>query len=404
MVSITIAVFCLIRILCPAGFMLMTRFDFDIAICGAGPVGSVVALLLHAQQPALRLAVFDTQAPSPEPDTDPRTLALNYGSQQLLQTLRAWPTSTAPMHTVHVSQQGRLGRTLIQAAELHVPQLGHVALYAQLLHSLHAQLHVQGIPYIRTTQPIQLQSASSHAQILDGNTTYTAALAVQSGGKPQPQLQRHYSQSALLATVAASNPQSGWAYERFTAQGPLALLPHPSHPAHYALVWCNPPERTQHLAQVTPAVFDQQLQHTFGARLGQLRLQGHRTLFPLFLAAGPSLVSPYVVALGNAAQSIHPVAGQGLNLGLRDAAQLAYSLKPWLAQPTLALQPYLAHYVRQRQPDRWLTGSITDLLPRIFATTNPLQQHACGLGLLGMDLWAAVRKPFATQLLQGLRL
>ena len=110
------------------------------------------------------------------------------------------------------------------------------------------------------------------------------------------------------------------------------------------------------------------------------------------------------MAIGNAAQTLHPVAGQGLNLGLRDTAQLALSLRPWLAKPNTDPSPYLAHYAQQRQADRWLTGTVTDILPRIFATTNPVIQHGCGLGLLGMDLFASARQPLARQLLQGLRL
>jgi 2-octaprenyl-6-methoxyphenol hydroxylase len=119
--------------------------------------------------------------------------------------------------------------------------------------------------------------------------------------------------------------------------------------------------------------------------------------------AGPSLVDSRTVAIGNAAQTLHPVAGQGLNLGLRDAAQLGQALAPWLADPLLDPETLLARYANTRRPDRWLTAGITDFLPRVFATGNPLIEHGGGLALLTLDLLPMLRNPLARQLLQGLR-
>src|SRR5690606_9836514 len=116
-----------------------------------------------------------------------------------------------------------------------------------------------------------------------------------------------------------------------------------------------------------------------------------------------SLINARCVAIGNAAQTLHPVAGQGLNLGLRDVAQLAQVLAPWLARPETDPVGLLAHFARQRRPDRWLTAGITDFLPRIFATGNPLVDHAGGLALLALDMLPALRNPLARHLLQGLR-
>ena len=119
--------------------------------------------------------------------------------------------------------------------------------------------------------------------------------------------------------------------------------------------------------------------------------------------AGPSLINDRTVAIGNAAQTLHPVAGQGLNLGLRDAAQLGLALGPWLAQPDADPAPLLARFANMRRPDRWLTGGITDFLPRVFSTGNPLVEHAGGLALLALDLASPLRTPLARHLLQGLR-
>jgi len=151
-------------------------------------------------------------------------------------------------------------------------------------------------------------------------------------------------------------------------------------------------------------------------------------VFPLSLHAGPSLVNARCVAIGNAAQTLHPVAGQGLNLGLRDAAQFAQAMAPWLARlhgtgseearPGVARPgaarpspaqaesdpaPLLRQFAGRRRADRWLTAGITDFLPRVFATGNPLVEHAGGLALLALDLAPPLRKPLARHLLQGLR-
>lgn len=381
----------------------MTRLNFDIAICGAGPVGCVLALQLQQQSPSTRIVLFGQKPPAHGAPLDPRTLAMNYGSRQLLQQLGVWPQKHAPMRTVHVSQQGRLGRTLITATELDVEVLGSVVNYDDLLQSLRQTVQQRNIHYIEVEQPVTTLSRDK-AQIKTTEKTYTAAIAVLSDGNRPNQLQREYNQHALLATVQSSKPKKDWAYERFTSHGPLALLPHPNQTDCYALVWCNSPARTTHLKSLLAAEFETELTQAFGARLGQLHLVSQRFSFELGLSAGPSLPSPSVVAIGNAAQTLHPVAGQGLNLGLRDTAQLVLSLRPWLANTALSPRSYLQHYAQQRKPDRWLTGTVTDFLPRIFATNNAFIEHACGLGLLSMDLLAPARMPLARQLLQGLRL
>lgn len=382
-----------------------TRLDFDIAICGAGPVGCVLALLLHQQRPQRRIALFGQPPPAQGAALDPRTLALNYGSYQLLQQLGVWPEQHAPMTTVHVSQQGRLGRTLITPNELGVHTLGSVVNYDQLLQGLRQTILQRNIQYIELDQPAHARYCPQRqAAVISGSgRDYYATLAVQSDGSRATQLERKYNQHALLATVQSSQPKKAWAFERFTSHGPLALLPHPSQADCYAVVWCNTPSRSHYLEQLEPQKFENELQQAFGARLGALRLVSPRYGFELRLSAGTSLPSPRVVALGNAAQTLHPVAGQGLNLGLRDVGQLVLSLRSWLADPSQAVQAQLEHYAAQRRADRWLTGGITDTLPRLFISQNPLIEHACGLGLLGMDMLAMARKPLARQLLQGLR-
>lgn len=388
----------------------MQTMTHDIIINGAGPTGSTLALMLakksrHPERIALvgQAARRDANSLASGPATpDPRTLALNYGSRVLLEQLQAWPETFADIHTVHVSQRGRLGRTLIDRRDLDVPYLGSVVSYHGLLTSLHVTLRASGVDLIeQATTPISL--SDRHVVCDVPEKTLRAPVAVQSDGRQPHGLQRHYHQDALLATVQATLPAQNWAYERFTRQGPLALLPHPENTGIFAVVWCCPPDHAHYLKTLDRSAFDAALHDHFGDRLGQLHCLGDRHVFPLSSHVGPSLINQRIVAIGNAAQTLHPVAGQGLNLGLRDVAQLALTLAPWLAQPRADATPFLRRFTQRRHPDRWFTAGITDFLPRVFATGNPLIEHGGGLALLGLDLIPSARHALARHLLQGMR-
>lgn len=373
---------------------------YDILIQGAGPVGSALALMFarNAAQPsrialAGRLRLPDGQnAAAHTADPDPRTLALNHGSRALLEGLGAWPPRSADIRYVHVSQRGRLGRTLISHAELGVPRLGSVVAYDDLLAGLHLALRDSGISLLDT--------APDRSQ--PGAIALSRLTVLSDGIKPKG-IQRHYEQHALLATVQAGAPLSGWAFERFTRDGPLAVLPHPQGQDYYGIVCCGGPERTAELRQLSLDDLSSTLTDMLGARLGRLQVIGERHVFPLSLHAGPSLIDSRTIAVGNAAQTLHPVAGQGLNLGLRDAMQLSLALAPWLAAPDQDGQAALARFARQRRPDRWLTAGITDFLPRVFSTGSPLVEHACGLALMALDAAPPMRHALSRHLLQGLR-
>lgn len=374
----------------------MTSSEFDVIITGAGPVGCAMALQLAAHAPdAGRIAlrgVFD--APQQEPSPAVRTLALNQGSCALLESMGLSLHPSADILTVHVSQKGRLGRTLIEHEAHQVPRLGRVVAYAELVRSLQAAVQRSGV----VLQPLTRPASDDPASQLPAHQ-----LHIVSDGTRALHLKRDYQQHAILAVVQAGRPRPQWAFERFTREGPLALLPHPAGPALYSLVWCCPPElaQTRHTQPAEP--FEAALQAQFGERLGQLTLVSERLLAPLSLHVGPQWSGGNRVVIGNAAQTLHPVAGQGLNLALRDVAQLALGLRPWLHHPDTSPAPLLQDYCQARQADRWLTVGITDLLPRVFTTGNPLIEHACGLGLLGMDLASSLRSPLSSHLLQGLR-
>lgn len=389
----------------------MYTLTHDIIISGAGPAGSALALLLAGKTDRPdRIALVGksigtadhASAPAAGDQPDPRTLALNLGSRVLLTQLDSWPEHSADIRTVHVSQRGRLGRTVIDCHDMNVPRLGSVVSYDALLSTLHARLHKCGVDMI-ASPATSMTLSDGHVVCQADDRQLHAAVGVQSDGRQPQGIHRHYRQDAVLATVRADQPQAGCAYERFTRQGPLALLPHPESDSAYAVVWCCPPERAQYLRSLDRDGFDDALNEHFGDRLGRLRSLGERHVFPLSLHAGPLLINPRTVAIGNAAQTLHPVAGQGLNLGLRDAAQLAFALTPWLAQPSADPALYLNEFVRRRGTDRWLTAGITDFLPRVFSTGNPLVEHGCGLALLALDLLPQARNTLARHLLQGLR-
>lgn len=388
----------------------MTISAYDIAILGAGPVGRVLALMLArvAPDPA-RIALLAGAAPTPVapaaavPPADPRVLAMNHGSRVLLESLHAWPAKAADILNIHVSQRGRLGRSVIQHTDFGVPQLGCVVAYSALHAKLEECVAASGVTLL-SGPPAGIDGQDGDGvRISQGDTALSCRIAVQSDGAGASDVRRDYGQHALLTTTHATLPRRGWAWERFTAEGPLALLPHPQLPDAYSVVWCSAPERAAELAALDNAAFSRALSAAFGDRLGRLSCQAPRHVFPLALSARRALVQGRVAAIGNAAQTLHPVAGQGLNLGLRDAARLAQALGGWLTQPNASPTAALTDFGRARQFDRIVTAGLTDLMPRVFATGLAPVEHACGLALLGLDLAAPLRAPLAQHLLTGFR-
>ncbi len=382
----------------------MASFDYDVAVLGSGPVASSLALALarHAPQPE-RIVLIGQQAPKPADNKviDPRAIALNHGSQSFLQGLGVWPAKSASINSVHVSQAGHFGRTVIDHKDLHVTSLGYVVSYDTLLERLQDSVLSSGIGLLKQRAPRPLSARNVHIKLAEDSIT--ARLAVICDGTRPVGYTRDYQQQAVLATIKASQAKPGQAFERFTQNGPLALLPHPAGAQLYSLVWCVKPARAQELLQMPASNFNAALMASFGRYLGELQIQGDTYSFGLALHVGAQQLANNVLALGNAAQTLHPVAGQGLNLGLRDVAVLAHLLHPWLSNPDIPLQSLLATYVVRRRLDRGLTVAITDTLARVFTSKSGLLRHLCGLGLFSLDALPALRKPLATQLLQGLR-
>ena len=386
----------------------MQSQDFDLAILGGGPVGSALALLLARLSPhPARIVLLQTETASlygHRPELDPRVLAINHGSRVLLDSLGAWPQQAALIQTIHVSQRGRLGRTVIRHHDFNVPELGCVVRYGQLYDELTRAVGASGVQVLAGESARVTNQDASGVSLEQGARQLRAKLVIQADGLTGIEPTREYTQYALLTRARASRPRAGWAFERFTNEGPLAVLPHPEALGEQSIVWCCTPERAKALQALAPEHFSQALTETFGSRLGTLTVQAPVACVPLAMTLRPKTVDGRCVAIGNAAQTLHPVAGQGLNLGLRDAATLTIALRDWLVAPEQTPGPALQRYEQLRGPDRQLTVRLTDLLSRVFTTKAPVVEHAAGLALLGMDLLPALRAPLARHLLQGLRL
>lgn len=377
---------------------------FDIAICGAGPVGQALALLLAKRgiDPA-RIVLIDAKT-AEQANKDQRTIALSYGSQQILQAASAWPVKATEIHQIHVSRRGHFGRTLIDRAEHHVPALGYVARYGDIIQSLTIALNKTApeLTFLRPATVSAMTQTESHVQIhLEDQRTIEASIVVQAEGgffdEQMPQTKRHdYQQTALIAHVKTSIPIPHRAYERFTGQGPLALLPQDDG---YALVWCVRPDQAAKLAALPDEAFLSKLHTAFGERLGRFISCTPRFSFSLGLNAQTSAPAGRCISIGNAAQTLHPVAGQGLNLGLRDAFQLAQLLSKSIGPASLH------DFFELRERDRSTTIRLTDQLAQLFASSpdGSLKQTLLSAGLGLIDLCTPAQRWLAEQMMFGSR-
>ena len=347
----------------------------DVLIRGAGPVGCTLALALHGSR--LRVAVFD---PSFEqPPSGFRAIALSYGSRLVLERVGVWGDfPVTPIETVHVSQQGGFGRTRLDARDAGVPALGYVTEYAPLLASLRKiliQRKIQVVP-----QPIP------------------ALCDVHAEGASADVEEKRYPHDAVVGIVRLAVPAAGDAYERFTPEGPLALLP---HAGRYALIWSAGPERARRLVNLPDEGFLQELSAALG-RLPPPIEVGSRAAWPLTMRVRPTRVAERAVYIGNAAQTLHPVAGQGLNLGLRDARELAQILREAAArQQDPGSAATLARYSAQRRLDAGATARVTDLLAGAFLGSGRLARSARGAALTLLDVLPGPRRFFARRMIYG---
>lgn len=385
----------------------MSSSSYDVLIQGGGPVGLACAAWLLQKFPHAKIALMDR---NPIDDTDlaaadSRGIALSHGSKLLLNTINAWPTEFAEIHRVHVSQAGRFGRALMTREELNQDALGHIIRYRDI----HITLR-QALRDIQTKSPNFLWR---HISTEDEQTGIQAKCIVHAEGglfKKQDWVEsgRDYGQSALVGLVEVENAAPHQAWERFTSEGPLAVLPSHYGPHILNLVWCGSPASSQQRLQLNDEDFLSALQSEFGSRIGCFLKIQDRRLYELGLNYRKEITKDNEVWIGNAAQTLHPVAGQGLNLGLRDAFLLAEKLAALFSgsteeQSPAQIQNALVSYAQSRKADRTATIGLTDFMARVFTSNLAPIVVARGLALSALQWLPPVKTALARQMMFGRR-
>lgn len=381
----------------------------DIAIIGGGLVGAslAVALQADAKQRGWSICLIEPFTPGNgyQPSYDARSTALSFGSQQIYQRLGLWQQISQraePIKQIHVSDRGRFAAARLSAEEEGVPALGYVVENAWLGECLWQALDQQVVSWRSPAQVTRMQAlADGYRLTLDDGSELECNLAILAeGGRSGLREQlgiavsnTPYGQSALIANVSPQDAHNGLAFERFTEEGPMALLPLADN--RCALVWTRATLEAERLSALGDAAFLAELQQAFGYRLGSLRQVGARHLYPLALTAAQEQVRQHLVVLGNAAHSLHPIAGQGYNLSLRDTLVLAETLLESAAP--LGDLATLQRYLSRQQSDQQLTVGFSDQVTRLFSTGQPLLAAGRNLGLLGLDLLPPAKRWFARQ-------
>jgi len=364
--------------------------ETDVVVAGGGPVGSALALALSRSPVSVTWATGETDAAD-------RPIALSHGSRLILERLGVWTRiPNTPIETIHISHPG-FGRTVMRGTEHGLPALGYVSSYAQIVRQL-----AEGIPEVAQGNlgDWQIGKDGVVLQLPDASPLRARLLVLADGGASRDwKYRRDYRQQAIVAEVAAERPQRGVAWERFTSEGPLALLPHGER---YALVWSVRPDTAASLLGLSDASFLAALREAFGGRMGEFRSVGQRSAFPLWLRRGSFSPGSRVLSIGNAAQTLHPVAGQGFNLGLRDAWELAQMLLD-VRRDEIGTDRFVARYVRKRRADRYAAIGVTDFFTRIFSNSVPPLAAVRGAGLALLDACPPARNFLARRMIFGAR-
>ncbi|WP_222909861.1 2-octaprenyl-6-methoxyphenyl hydroxylase [Pseudomonas sp. DNDY-54] len=380
-----------------------------LAIIGGGLVGASLALALQhgAKARGWTIELIEPFEPGNEyqPSYDARSTALSYGTRLIYERLGVWERiaeRAEPITHIHVSDRWRAGSTRLEAKNQHVPALGYVVENAWIGHCLWQALDdkvvVRRCPAeVERMQPI---ANGYRLTLIDGQQLDCDLAVLADGGRSglREQLgiavkRTPYEQSALIANVTPGRPHGGQAFERFTDDGPMALLPLQDN--RCALVWTRPDRDAARLATLPEAEFLSELQQAFGYRLGGFQQVGARHLYPLVLIEAEEQVRSGLVVLGNAAHSLHPIAGQGYNLSLRDTEALAAALLSSTERP--GGLGVLQAYHRWQRSDQWLTVGFSDQLTQLFGDSARLSVAGRNLGLLGLDLLPPAKTWFARQ-------
>lgn len=378
---------------------------YDVAIIGGGPVGIALALALRDND--LKVALLEARE-SEINTTDPRALALSYGSRLLLQRLGAWQTlqNVSGIKVIEVTQKDSSGHTTLRADDLSVPEMGYVLPYTALHAALQEALHQSDVDCLYGAAVSDLSASREQSAIVyqhkGAHHTLTAKLAVVADGgqlleaKRPPQI-TDYGQSGIIAHLNTDRPDNGVAFERFTSQGPMALLPYMDG---YELVLTAAHDQVQTMLGWDDATFLQYLQGHFGDRVGHFTAIGKRNSYPLRLKRATDITFPHTVLIGNAAQTLHPVAGQGFNMGIRDAWELAQTILDH-APDGIGSAAMCKAYRDSRRIDRNAGIRFTDGLVRLFSNDLPLMGPLRSAALNLLDHIAPAKKFVAKRMMFG---
>lgn len=381
--------------------------EATVVVVGGGPVGCVCAALL--QRAGIDVCVLEA---STVDAPDPRALAVAWSSRQTLDDLGVWAGLEAtPMHHVHVSEAGRPGSATLDAAAAGLPALGFTVRYGDLAAALRDTVGAALRRGVRVTGVVGPDNAVApdrvYVETAGGERIATRLVVVADGQGDWPGIRRvarEYPHEALLVDLHFEAAAPAWAWERFTPQGPLAILPRqtPSGLRH-TLVWSLPPQRATELMALDDAGLAAAIGAAMGPRLGRVLAIEARATRRTRLAVARPRVGPRLVVIGNAAQTLHPIAGQGFNLGLRDAVTLAAQAAD-LPPEQLGSVAALDAFARRRRSDQWGGIAYTDGLIRIASLGAGPVRSLRGLGLAALDLLPGMRRALLARSVFGLHL
>jgi 2-octaprenyl-6-methoxyphenol hydroxylase len=380
----------------------------QVVIQGAGPVGLACAIWLLKNHLDLKIVLVDKNPASDEflASGDIRGIAISEGSKQLLESIGAWVEYAPAIHQVHVSHKGHFGRTVMCRNEIGQEALGHIVRYRDIVLSLRKQLrslqsHAKNFSWLSdVNEVIQMADVSSQTCLIHAD----GGLFHEQSAKD---IHKDYGQSALVGWLDVADITPHMAWERFTQDGPIAILPHHQGATTKNFVWCAPKETIDRLAALPEELFMAELSQAIHLPIGKFMHVHDRKVYPLGLNLRKHIVTGREVWIGNAAQTLHPVAGQGLNLGLRDAYTLAMCLNTVYARPSSDLskdtEAILIDYQKQRSTDREATIRVTDLMASVFTSNLLPLVIGRGFALAALQWLPPIKNQLARQMMFGQR-
>ena len=386
------------------------HLTYDILIVGGGMVGASLAIALQGQGLKIGLVEAHPLGDPGQPGYDDRALALSYGSQRIFQAIELWPAiqpHTNPIETIHISDRGHIGSTRLQAAQHQVPALGYV-IPAKTLGTL-LITRLMDCTDVNIIAPAEVTGLNHQADQVELHInregqpqTLTATLLIAADGSNSyirrtlkiPTTEQDYQQTAIVANITPGQPHANTAYQRFTDTGPVALLP--LRAGHCTLIWTVHTEQQAEIMAYDEATFIAAYQARFGYRLGHFQRVGKRHSYPLTIKQAKQTIATRTAIIGNAAHTLHPIAGQGFNLGLGDVAALVEVICE--AQHTgedIGSSDTLHRYQNWRLAEQQQVAQATDGLVRLF--TNPLRsiQWARNLGMIAFNQMPSAKRALA---------